>query len=453
MAKVRVPELVPGMVLGEDVLTPGGRFLMPRGTRLDRSHLTTLSGWGLDAVEVDQGGDSRTGREAGPEMTATTTATATRQTPPRPADFLGQAVEAVRSRFVFVDLGDEAATAVFKMCVARTAKRMARSAAEPASGTGGEPPEAGAKPAPQAQTAPDVEASPIPTPEDLLRGDPQLVSLPEVFARINAVLRDPHSSVEDAAKIIGTDPSLSAKLLKLVNSAFFSRASRAVEKRFPTKVDNLTRAVMIVGGKQLATLALGVSVLPIFRDIPPEYINMKAFWKHSIGCGIIARALAEHIGAGNEESYFVAGLLHDIGRLIMYKHLPGPSGAALRASREGPMTLTMAERDVFSWDHALLGGLLLRKWQYPAVLEKMVRYHHDLSEPLFIEEPAVIHVADFLVNALEIGTSGEWRVPALLPEAFEALGLSPVDLAGIVSGVDARIEEVFTSFFPGDEDV
>jgi hypothetical protein len=63
MAKVRVPDLVPGMVLGEDVLTPGGRFLMPRGTRLDRSHLTTLSGWGLDAVEVDQGGDSRTDRK------------------------------------------------------------------------------------------------------------------------------------------------------------------------------------------------------------------------------------------------------------------------------------------------------------------------------------------------------------------------------------------------------
>jgi hypothetical protein len=80
-------------------------------------------------------------------MTATTAAAAPSQTPPRPADFLGQAVEAVRSRFVFVDLGDEAATAVFKMCVARTAKRMARSAAEGASGAGGEPSVGGVKPA------------------------------------------------------------------------------------------------------------------------------------------------------------------------------------------------------------------------------------------------------------------------------------------------------------------
>ncbi len=453
MVKVRVCDLTPGMVLGEDVLTPGGRFLMPRGARLDRSHLTTLAGWGLDAVEVVQGGSTSpedAGKaSSGPSAPASAAVRTGVPAGPRPADFLGPAVEAVRPRFVFVDLGDEAASTVFKMSVARTARRMARAAAEAA----GAAAEASSRPAPLVQARAEARAGPIPAPEDLLREDPQLVSLPEVFTRINDVLRDPHSSVDDAARIIGTDPSLSAKLLKLVNSAFFSRASRAVEKRFPAKVDSLTRAVMIVGGKQLATLALGVSVLPIFRDIPPQYVDMKAFWKHSIGCGIIARALAEHLGASGQESYFVAGLLHDIGRLVLYKHLPGPSGAVLRASRETLTTLTQAERDAFSWDHALLGGLLLRKWHYPAVLEKMVRYHHDLSEPLFIEEPAVIHVADFLANALEIGTSGEWRVPALLPGAFEALGLAPADLAGLVSGVETRIEEVFTSFFPGDEDV
>ncbi|QLA17094.1 HDOD domain-containing protein [Desulfolutivibrio sulfoxidireducens] len=446
MVKVRVSDLVPGMVLGEDVLTPGGRFLMPRGARLDRSHLTTLAGWGLDTVEVVPAGDAPNPGGGGGDA-----APAAAPAAPKPADFLGPAVEAVRPRFVFVDLADAAAAAVFKICVARTARRMARAAVEDPSGSGGEA-SAPSRPAPPPPAKSEANAQPIPTPEELLREDPQLVSLPEVFARINDVLRDPHSSVEDAAKIIGTDPSLSAKLLKLVNSAFFGRASRAVEKRFPAKVDSLTRAVMIVGGKQLATLALGVSVLPLFRDIPPEYVNMKAFWKHSIGCGIIARALAEHTGAAGQESYFVAGLLHDIGRLILYKHLPGPAGAVLRACREELTTLTRAEKAAFSFDHALLGGLLLRKWQYPAVLEKMVRYHHDLSEPLFIEEPAVIHVADFLANALAIGTSGEWRVPALLPEAFEALNLAPADLAGIVAGVDARIEEVFTSFFPGDED-
>jgi HD-like signal output (HDOD) protein len=359
-------------------------------------------------------------------------------------------MEATRSRFVFVDLREPMAAAVCRICAARAARRLARAAQDEA--VRPEPPKSPA-PAPAApRQAPAKAPAPVQSAEDLLREDPQLVSLPEVFARINAVLRDPHSTVEDAARIIGADPSLSAKLLKLVNSTFYSRASRAVEKRFPAKVDSLTRAVMIVGGKQLATLALGVSVLPLFRDIPPEFVNMKAFWKHSIGCGMIARALAMHVGVQGEESYFVAGLLHDIGRLVLYKQLPGPSGAALRRSREELCTLAAAEKDIFAFDHGLLGGLLLRKWQYPAVLEKMVRYHHDLSEPLFIEEPAVIHVADFLVNALEIGTSGEWRVPALLPAAVESLSLSPADLKDLLSGVEERIEEIFASFFPGDEE-
>jgi len=443
MVKVRISDLSPGMELAEDAMTPSGRFLMPRGTRLERSHLTTLAGWGI--AELDVVG-------ASPPPAAETSAAALEQPPaperPKPADFLDQAMEAAKGRFVFVDLREEVAATVFRLSVARTAKRLARAVLEETDKASPAPkpqPPSGARPAPVAA------AGPIPSPEDLLREDPQLVSLPEVFTRINEVLRNPRSSVDEAARIIGTDASLSATLLKLVNSAFYSRTSRAVERRFPAKVDNLTRAVMIVGGKQLATLALGVSVLPIFRDIPPEYINMKAFWKHSIGCGMIARALAEHSGVCSGESSFVAGLLHDIGRLVLYKHLPGPSGLALRRSREEFCTLTMVEKELFSFDHGYLGGLLLRKWQYPAALEKMVRYHHDLTEPLFIEEPAVIHVADFLCNALEIGTSGEWRVPALLPEAAEALSLSSADLKGLVGGVEESIEEVFTSFFPGDE--
>ncbi len=442
MVKVSVSDLSPGMELAEDVKTPGGRFLMPRGTRLERSHLTMLAGWGVGDVDVVV---ARPKAPPGPPS-------AERETPPapggpKPADFFEQAMEAARGRFVFVDLREEVAASVFRVSVARTAKRLARAALE-ASGKGALAPKPQARPVPKPPAG--AAAEPIPTPEDLLREDPQLVSLPEVFTRINEVLHDPRSSVEDAARIIGTDASLSAKLLKLVNSAFYRRASRAVEKRFPAKVDSLTRAVMIVGGKQLATLALGVSVLPIFRDIPPEYINMKAFWKHSIGCGMIARALAEHAGSSAGESSFVAGLLHDIGRLVLYKHLPGPSGASLRRSREEFITLTQAEGEIFGFDHGHLGGLLLRKWQYPAALEKMVRYHHDLGEPLFIEEPAVIHVADFLVNALEIGTSGEWRVPALLPAAVEALSLTGADLKTVLAGVEERIEEVFASFFPGD---
>lgn len=437
MGKLPVSRLCAGMVLAEDAVTAAGRFLMPKGTRLEKSHLATLAGWGLAEVAVEESGEATTPAESGQR--------------PQARDFLEAALETERGRFAFVDLSHEAGAAMFKLCVARAARALARAwpEAPPARIAGPASRSAGAAPrADQAPASPAGEA--VPTPEELLREDPRLVSLPEVFTRIRDVLEDPRSSVEEAVDVIGKDQALSAKLLKLVNSAFYGRTMRAVEKRFPAKVDNLSRAVMIVGAKQLTTLALGVSVLPLFHDIPRDFIDMKSFWQHGIGCGVIARTLAARLGAANEESAFVAGLLHDIGRLVMYKNLPAPSTRALLSAREDITPLVAAERAVFEWDHAYLGGLLLRKWQYPAILEKMVRYHHDLSEPLFIEEPAIIHFSDFIVNALGVGTSGESRVPALIPEAWESLGIDPTALAEVVAAADAQIGDIMSSFFPED---
>lgn len=441
MGKISVSELAPGMVLAEDLVTPGGRFLMPKGTSLGRSHLKSLAGWGINEVDVLSGGDGDESASA-PQVSEpeeerpAETGGPTKTTP---EDFLEDAKRAAIDRFRHTDLNHDAMGVLFKLFVVRTAKRMAK---KQAAGIA----EDATREIPKIK--PDEETGEIPTPDDILREDPQLVSLPEVFIRINAVLKDPNKSMNEAADVISMDPSLSAKLLKLVNSAFYGRAMRAVQQRFPAKVDNLNRAVMIVGGKQLTTLALGISVLPIFQDIPREYIDMKSFWMHSIACGVIARGLAAKIHPGNEESYFVAGLLHDIGRLIMYKHVPALSGLALNRARKDGVLLVEAEREIFSWDHAKMGGLLLRKWQYPEVLEKLVRHHHDLADPLGVNESAVIHVADIITNAMEVGSSGERYVPALNPAAWDALGIDADDLKVVISEVGTQIGEIFRSFFP-----
>lgn len=451
MGKISVSELTPGMVLAEDLVTPGGRFLMPKGTALWKSHLMSLAGWGIDEVAVlaDGGGAGGEGASApqapepAAEPAAEQPADSVAQVKATPEDFLEDAKKAAIERFRHTDLNQEAMGVLFKLFVVRTAKKMAKNqAAGIVEETRREIP----------RSKLEGETGEVPTPEDILREDPQLVSLPEVFIRINAVLKDPNKSMTEAADVISMDLSLSAKLLKLVNSAFYGRAMRAVQQRFPAKVDNLNRAVMIVGGKQLTTLALGISVLPIFQDIPREYIDMKSFWMHSIACGVLARGLAAKIHPGDEESYFVAGLLHDIGRLIMYKHVPALSGLALTRARKEGVLLVETEREIFSWDHAQMGGLLLRKWQYPEILEKMVRHHHGLDDPLSVAETAIIHVADVITNAMEIGSSGERYVPAMNPAAWEALGIDAEDLKVVISEVGTQIGEIFRSFFPEEDE-
>ncbi len=407
------------MVLAEDVLTPGGRFLMPKGTTLNHGHLKSLLAWNLPAVAVAADRAPAAGED-------------------RP-DFLEAAGAVVRQRLCRMDPEHEATKALLRLAVDREAERLARQDDAPGKA------EAQARwPARPDEPAPD----PLPSPEALLRDEPKLVSPPEVYLRINEVLRNPASTVEDAAASIGSDPGLSAKLLRLVNSSFYGRTMRAVQGRFPAKVDSLSRAVMVVGARQLTTLALGVSVLPLFQDIPSRFVNMRLFWEHSVGCAVAAQAIAAATGQGNPETAFVAGLLHDIGRVVIFKQAPLRAASAMRRAMAEGAPLYESERMVLGFDHAALGGHLLQKWQFPANLEKMVRFHHDLEEPLFIEEPAVIHLADCIANAMGWGTSGNRQTPALHIPAWEALGLSADDLTRLVPVMEARLTETMHGFFP-----
>ena len=129
-------------------------------------------------------------------------------------------------------------------------------------------------------------------PSSLVGEDTQLASLPNIFMEITDVLSDPRSSAINIANVISKDPSLSAKLLKIVNSAFYN---------FPSRIDTISRAVMIIGSKQLSALALGTSIIRIFQDIPSDLVNMKSFWEHSLACGIGARMIASYKNIHNTE--------------------------------------------------------------------------------------------------------------------------------------------------------
>ncbi|MYL84123.1 HDOD domain-containing protein [Desulfovibrio aerotolerans] len=433
MVRRTISELFSGMVLAEDVRTPGGRFLMPRGTVLDTGHLKSLTAWNLDAVVVL--GETAPGpAELEPPVAATAGPAGTVGT-----NVLELATASVRARFACFKPDSPAWAALTRLALDREVRK--RTAAG----------DAGAEEPWEDRSAPPGEAPAVVPPltlESLLRDEPKLVSPPEVYLRINEVLRDPTSTVDDAADSIKHDPSLAAKLLRLVNSSYYGRTMRAMKGRFPAKVDSLSRAVLVVGARQLSTLALGVSVLPLFQDIPPKWVNMHLFWEHSVGCAVAAQAIAAATGKANPETAFVAGLLHDFGRILVFKQATPHIGAAMRRAEAETEPLYLAERAVMGFDHAVLAGHLLQKWQFPVNLEKMVRCHHDPGDPIYTDEAAVIHLADVVATAMAWGGSGNRRTPALDDDAWQALGLTGDSLAALVPVMEDRLAETMRSFFP-----
>jgi HD-like signal output (HDOD) protein len=174
---------------------------------------------------------------------------------------------------------------------------------------------------------------------------------------------------------------------------------------------------------------------------------MRSFWKHSLACGVATRILAMARRMPKPEKFFVAGLLHDVGRLVLYLRAPRESREVFRVFRAGSGLLRDAETEVLGFDHAALGEGLLQVWNYPANLVNAIRYHHQpMSSGAFQLDASLVHVADALVNAMALGSSGERHVPAVHQHAWQRLAL-PLDvLESTMDAVDEQIQSVEQAF-------
>jgi HD-like signal output (HDOD) protein len=265
-------------------------------------------------------------------------------------------------------------------------------------------------------------------------------SLPEIFIRVNEAVNNPRSSLEDVGKVISEDTGLTARLLKIVNSAFYG---------FPSQIDTISRAVTIVGTQQLRDLALATSVIRLFRGIPHDLIDVESFWRHSVACGITARILATYRREANVERFFVAGILHDIGRLIICLKRGDLMREILPRVRDGSNTLRQLEMEVLGYDHASVGGALIQAWKLPASLEEVILCHHSpLESSRYPVEAAVIHVADIITHALQLGNSGESFVPLLEVKAWDRLALPVSILPPTIDQVDRQYQDAVQMILP-----
>ena len=224
------------------------------------------------------------------------------------------------------------------------------------------------------------------TIEKLIEHSGKLGSLPAIVYRIFDAMDDPKSTAIQIGRIINDDPAITARLLKLVNSPFYG---------FTSKVDTVYRAIALIGHRELRSVVLAASAIKVFNGIPSDLVSMPVFWKRSLYTAVIARVLAAFRREKEIERYFIAGLLHDIGSLLLYIELPEQMTEAIKMHQSDNIPLWQAEKEVLGFDHAKVGGELLKKWSLPPVLCQSVRYHlyPDSAADSYQDGAQLVHLA------------------------------------------------------------
>lgn len=278
------------------------------------------------------------------------------------------------------------------------------------------------------------------TAERIVKETQSISSLPTVFYQLSEAIDDPNSSNRDIERVISTDSGLTARLLRISNSALYA---------FPSKIDTIGRAITVIGTAQLRDLALATSVFKMFEGVSSDVLDADSFWHHAIACAVAARVLAGYRREANVERFFVAGLLHDIGRLLLFMKIPQQAGKALQHAADSQTLLFKAEQEIIGFDHAAVGAALLKSWKLPVNTVNAVKYHH---RPAIAGGPqadaAIVHMADIIANTLQLGTSGEQFVPALDTVAWEQLGLPTSILSPTLEQTTHQFQDVVKVILP-----
>ncbi len=225
-----------------------------------------------------------------------------------------------------------------------------------------------------------------------------LPTLPGSVGRLAALLEDERSGAGDFERIIRPDPALTANLLRIANSAWFGLRSRA---------DTVRQAITLLGVRRVFEAAASAALL---RVIPPRLagyeIDAAAFWQHSIAVAVLAERLGQEIRGRPPDLTFTAGLLHDLGKLVIGVFVSQESGPILDRVRNGAIPFVRAEREVLGVDHAEVGGEVARAWRLPDAALWAARWHHQPCQaPSQVDGALVdlVHTADGLAHSLGLG--------------------------------------------------
>jgi HD-like signal output (HDOD) protein len=218
--------------------------------------------------------------------------------------------------------------------------------------------------------------------------------LPGIADKLFNILADPYSMMAALAKVIETDPTLTLRVLKIVNSAFYG---------FARKIDTVKEAVVILGTDEIKNLAFGISAAKTFQNIHFEGMtNPNALWRHSIGTALIAEYLGQKVPECKHKGVFTAGLLHDAGKIFLMEHFPSLYNEVFASAIKHHIPLVEAEEEKFELNHAMIGKIVANRWNLPPHLANAISFHHH---PTAASDGAAIAsitgLAEFLNHQVE----------------------------------------------------
>lgn len=262
---------------------------------------------------------------------------------------------------------------------------------------------------------------------------PDIPTLPTVALKVNRMLQDYDTSIKDLSKAIEKDQAMVSKILKLVNSAFYG---------FRSRISNIPHAVTVLGFNTVRNAVISVSIIDAFsgKEEAEGFVLMD-FWKHSVAVAMTSRHLAEKTRLVAPDEAFVAGVLHDVGKVVLAQYFKDLFSQVWKSMREDGLSFFEAEKKLLPANHAQIGGHVVEKWQLPVSLTEAITYHHVVNKSAtHFDLIIIVHVADIIVNNYKLDSESAPDFSAIHPKAAKAMTTQLETVASWFPDVATEIE-------------
>ncbi len=225
-------------------------------------------------------------------------------------------------------------------------------------------------------------------------------TLPTIYSTLSDVMANPRSTQQEVASVIMTDQAAASKVLRVANSPVFGLISR---------IESINQAIFFLGFEEIKNLIIALKIIDLFKKSKiSDQFNPVEFWKHSIAVGVITRAIGSYMGVRELDNYFLAGILHDIGKLLFIRYMENEYVDVLNYSIDNNVTIREAESRILGITHTTAGDLIGEKWKFPYNVRNAIKYHTSgLIDGKVDELTAVVHIANITARVLELGYPGD----------------------------------------------